>query len=298
MRKKSKILPILAVILILALAAGTAYFYLQFQDTSEIAREKIAELEANRQVEYVALTDISAGEKIEAGVNVELQTIATGLEDFYYMTEDQLNGVAKIDISAGTPMLSSMVAVTSITDDSRYVELAAVTLQTSQEEYDVVDVRISFPDGSDYLVLSKKTMRNLILEKNIFSCILNEEEILRYTCAMVDAYTQDGARLYTTTYVESTLQKDAEPTYPVSEAVMELIETDPNVTTRASYTLNMSARQNLVNRLAMLSNEYTGLVDSALSAQDAAISSENEGAQDAQNTEDDLYFEEENTINE
>ena len=259
-RKKKNSVKILLVILFIALAGFGGYFYMQNSKNAEALAQKVEELNANSQTVYVAKTDIAKGEKITVD-NVEMQPIYTGLDAYFYITAEELGSTAIVDIDAGVPVMYSMVTTEEIANDTRDYEIASVNLVTTQDANDVIDIRITFPDGSDYIVLSQKTIKSVDLENCVFSTNLNEEEILRFTCAMVDAYTTTGARLYTTRYVESNIQEQATPTYPVSETTKQLIAEDPNVVTVASETLNTSARLSLESRLGMLTTEQLDAVN-------------------------------------
>lgn len=279
-RKKKNSVKILLVILFIALAGFGGYFYMQNSKNAEALAQKVEELNANSQTVYVAKTDIAKGEKITVD-NVEMQPIYTGLDAYFYITAEELGSTAIVDIDAGVPVMYSMVTTEEIANDTRDYEIASVNLVTTQDANDVIDIRITFPDGSDYIVLSQKTIKSVDLENCVFSTNLNEEEILRFTCAMVDAYTTTGARLYTTRYVESNIQEQATPTYPVSETTKQLIAEDPNVVTVASETLNISARLSLESRLGMLTTEQLDAVNEGFGLTDTAKSSVLQNQQNA-----------------
>ena len=280
MRKKKKnLIKALVVAVIVGLAGFGGYEYKQNSNHTEELAAKEAELEANSQTVYVATADIAKGEKITAE-NVEMQPVYTGLDAYFYITADDIGSTAIVDIEAGVPVMYSMITDEEIANDTRDYEIAAVNLVTTQALYDVIDVRITFPDGSDYIVLSQKTIKDINLENCVFSTNLNEEEILRFTCAMVDAYTTTGTRLYTTRYVESNIQETATPTYPVSEVTKQLIAEDPNVVTVASETLNTSARLELESRLGLLTTEQLDAVNEGFGLTDTAKSSVLQSQQD------------------
>jgi hypothetical protein len=66
---------------------------------------------------------------------------------------------------------------------------------------------------------------------------MNEDEILTLGNAIVEAYTGTGIKLYATTYTDPGIQAAATPTYAVSEAVLSLINSDPNIRTEARNSL-------------------------------------------------------------
>lgn len=153
---------------------------------------------------------------------------------------------ALVDITAGTPILLSMVSDEKIQKDTRIVDVNVVELQKTQEDNDIVDIRALFPDGTDYIVFSKQQIRNL--NGTDFQLYLNEDQIQTLDSATVDA-AKMGARLYTVKYVQNQLQDAAIPFYPVRQETIDLISSDPNVLTYAKETMNKKARQALEERL-------------------------------------------------
>ena len=213
------------------------------------------EIDSNKQVVYVAINDIAAGETVAEGTNVMKQEIYTGLEEEYYMSADMLGGIAVIDIKKLQPLMADMVTSLEITQDTREYELAVANLMTDQTENDYVDVRIMFPTGEDFTVLSKKPVHNLNLESCVFFSYLDEDEILRIASATIDAYTVTGTYIYTTRYVEPSLQDVSVPNYLVKPEVIDLINTDPNILNIAKEALNLDARINLEKRLRGLTED-------------------------------------------
>ena len=221
---------------------------------------------------YVAQRDITKGEEISME-NVMQQEIYTGLESSFYMQTAQLGGIATIDIKANEPVTESMVTEVEITKDLRWYEVAVANLMATQKNYDVVDVRILFPNGENYLVLTKKTITDLLMDTNIFTVQANEDEILRMSSAIVDAYTTTGTRIYTTKYIESNIQEEATPNYPVNPNVIDLINSDPNILDQAIETLNLKARNDLDRRLSNISEDQLSAVAAGLGLQDTASQS-------------------------
>ncbi|MCD8082195.1 MAG: SAF domain-containing protein [Clostridiales bacterium] len=205
--------------------------------------------------------------------NVYQEEIYTSLPSAAYITEDMLGSVALIDISAEQPIMANMVQSLEITQDSREYEISAAALMVDQTEHDVVDVRIVFPNGEDYLVLAKKQIQNLSLANSTFWTYMNEDEILRFSSALIDAFQTTGTRIYTTRYVAATLQEEAVPNYLVRSETIDLMREDPNIYARAAQTMNAAARLSLEARLGQLTpdqlnavNEGFGLTDTAKSA--------------------------------
>ncbi|MNI46530.1 hypothetical protein D3C73_1009980 [compost metagenome] len=101
-------------------------------------------------------------------------------------------------------------------------------------------------------MLSKKKIQRL--SSGIVTITLNEGEILALSSAIVDAYLHK-ASIYALLYVEPYLQNKAIATYPVNQAVLDLIKRDPNIVNKAEQALQISSRSSLESDLSVLSPE-------------------------------------------
>lgn len=274
MRKnKLKLIVSILIATLIILAACLAIIYVgkkALDEKQNQINELRYEIDANKQIVYVAMNDVSAGETLIEGENIMKQEIYTGLESDYYMPDEMVGGIAVLDIKALEPIMSNMVTSLKVTKDTREYEISVANLMTDQEEYDYVDVRIMFPTGEDYTVLTKKDMHNLNLEGCVFYSYLNEDEILRMASATIDAYTVTGTYIYTTRYVEPSLQEESIPNYVVRPEVIDLINSDPNILSIAKETLNLSARIDLEERLRGLSDDALKAVSEGHAINDTA----------------------------
>lgn len=262
---------LIAVIIILIACIAIIYVGKKALDEKQNQINELQyEIDSNKQIVYVAINDISAGETLTEGENIMKQEIYTGLESDYYMTDEMVGGIAVLDIMALQPIMQDMVTTLQITKDTREYEISVANLMTDQQEYDYVDVRIMFPTGEDYTILSKKDMHNLNMEGCVFYSYLNEDEILRMASATIDAFTVTGTYIYTTRYVEPSLQDVSTPNYVVRPEVIDLINSDPNILSIAKETLNLQARIDLEERLRGLTDEALRAVNDGHGLQDVA----------------------------
>lgn len=148
-------------------------------------------------------------------------------------------------------------------DDERFLNLSYVKLSEKMGIGDYVDIRISFRDGGDYVLLSKKKIQDLSGntlqgeeggEYNALWLRVSEEEILRLASAVVDSFYQEGCEIYAIQYV-SELQKAAAVTYPVNETVRNLLASDPNVAALAEGNLNEKESKKLRNAIEQAMEE-------------------------------------------
>lgn len=281
-RKTKQILTYVIIGLVSAIIIALSVFsYIQTKGREEAeftAFNLQAEIDANTQTVYVATRDIQKNEKLISegeSANVTKQLIYTGIEEDYYMTDEEVlsEPTAIVDIKAWTPIQSNMMSMLEIANDTREYEITVTNLMTDQKEGDYVDVRIMFPNGEDYVVLTKKLVQNLNLENCVWYAYLNEEEILRMASATIDAFTISGSYIYATRYVEENIQDEATPDYIVKQETISLMNTDPNILTIATETLNASARYSLENRLGILTSDQLDAVTAGHNIQDTAKSS-------------------------
>lgn len=177
--------------------------------------------------------------------------------------------VAKIDIPANTPVTDSMFTRSEdiISNDLREQELNMIVLPSGLVDNDTIDIRLRLPNGTDYIVASKKKV--VIPDvgdgksESTIRIKANEQEILAIDSAIIDAYKIDGSKLYAIKYTDPGLQNQAIVTYVPSEATLNLIRADSNIVTVAKEALytkyaqlyNAGDRQQINNALSSISTD-------------------------------------------
>lgn len=146
---------------------------------------------------------------------------------------------AAINIPKGTVITSDMLVqnTDAISPNStvRTVEYSTITLPSELLAEETIDVRISFPTGQDFVVLSKKFVKKADAESVWID--VDEEEILRMNSAIIESYLINGAKLYAVNLSKPGIQKKAIATYPVNSSVYSLLNIDPNVSNIAKDNL-------------------------------------------------------------
>lgn len=260
--------------------------------------EEQARLDAQKDV-YVLTTAVQSGTILtpdmfitvgaDANVAPSDALTAVGFNTLAYDEEgNPIEVVAKIDIAANTIVTTNMLTTSDNinTDDVREEEYNMISLPSDLETGDTVDVRLRMPDGTNYIVVSKKKVTVLdnagIPSVNTISLELSEGEILMMSNAIVESYMMDGSRLYITRYVEPGMQAEAITTYVPNGEVQNLIAQDPNIVNEA--------KQELINRINAYGAQNRGNVNDELNTMDvderadavsSGTSSEISDAQDA-----------------
>ena len=230
--RQSFLLGMLLMLVIAAIVVG-----ILFMQIMNMKNEQDATANASKTV-YVLKSDIKSGEPISAG-NLEKQTLVTTLANGEIANPANLteNTLAKIDLGKGTILTQSMlVEEEESNDDSlRTQEFNMLTLPTDLQTDDYIDIRFMLPNGQDFIVISKK--RVLQSSENTIFLKLSEAEILTMSNAIVESYITEGSMLYATKYVDAGIQNAATPTYAVSKEVLDLIDSNANITTTAKNAL-------------------------------------------------------------
>lgn len=167
-------------------------------------------------------------------------------------SEDIVGRVAKLPLQANMPLTDNLLWEDEpLSHDLRYRELGFIQLPEAAGKGSMVDVRIQFPTGQDYILLSKKKISEHRAQDGVVTMTLDEQELLSLSSAIVDAYLHK-ASIYALLYVEPGIQAEAIPTYPANEAVLQLMKKDPNIVKQAELELAASARARLDGELAGL----------------------------------------------
>ncbi|MFK4302299.1 hypothetical protein ABH892_002403 [Paenibacillus sp. RC254] len=218
---------------------------------------------------WVVVRDISPGEQITPsdlkGITVPGSQAPANL----VAGKNEASGAtAKIELKKGSVLTSAMITADEPTPkDLRNRELKVVVLPNSLKAGDEVDIRIQFPTGQDYILLSKKRISKL--EGPIIWVTLNEQEILSLSSGIVDAYLHK-ASIYALTYVDPQFQPKAIPTYPPNLKVLELMNSDSNLIRVAEQKLSKQLRGSLENALSASNNVISTPIERSLSEEVAA----------------------------
>lgn len=217
----------------------------QLEDLREVARKETAE-------GWVVTREIVAGHPVKQEDLKLVKLPVDSIPADVLSAQKQVSGkYAKVSLQPRTLLTETLLYEEEPTpDDLRWREMSFVLLPGLLERSDVVDIRIQFPTGQDYILLSKKKVEELA--SGTVTLTVGEAEILSLSSAIVDAYLHK-ASIYALAYVEPYLQKKPVPTYPSNEAVMQLIKKDPNIVQQAEAVLSANARKGLESDLLTMS---------------------------------------------
>lgn len=143
--------------------------------------------------------EIITADMIET-VNVNNRTVPTGV-----VSSGSVVGLsAKYNIAAKVPITGDMVSDEVVAADVRDVEINTVLMPSDLVEGDTVDIRIMYPNGTDYVVLAQKNIDKIY--DTTFWMKLSEDEIQLLNSAVVDSFLNSGSKLYALRYTDSDAQ--------------------------------------------------------------------------------------------
>lgn len=244
--------------LLLCLIVGTyiviAYLLNEMQERYETQiHTQESFLQSSTKQVYVALCEIHAGEQVKEDM-VEVQSVLCEQDIGLLFSKDDIGKVAIVNIVPGTYLLNCLVNQAEAVDGLREMCYQSIHLSDNTQNYDVVDIRIRYPNGEDYIVLTGKTIRLKDDMNGTCYLRLNEEEILMMSAAIYDTSLYRGAELYTSRYIEPEIQSRSVVTYTPAIRLIELIQTSPN--TETSLKDETVKRKELEKRLITDEEEF------------------------------------------
>lgn len=260
--RKTLIMGAIAISVVLLVAAA---LYMLMQHTEQQQKQQQMKEEYERQIHqlkneneqnsrnvWTTAKTIPAGVAIKAddlkAVPMPVSLVPPGV---ITDRESIIGKSAKIELETGTPLLSSLLyAGQPVPKDLRIQEFQVIQLPSNLKHNQYIDVRIGFPTGEDFVLLSKKKVQEL--SGTVVWLELNEMDILQSSSAIIDAYLQ-GARLYALPYIEPGLQDAAVVNYPANQKVLDLMAVDPNLLETAKTELARTLRQTLDGNLKAVS---------------------------------------------
>ena len=224
--RNSFLLGMLVMLVIAGLVIALLFMQLLQSKKEEAAKLKV----------YVLNRDVRSGDAIDSSMFTELTVDAStvpsnAIGDVTTLTDV----VAKVDLKANAIVTRDLITESDqqLTDDLRKQEYNMLTLPMDLATGDYIDIRIHFPNGQDFIVVSKKKVEIPQIagvdSSDTIWVNLTEAETLQMSCAIVEAYKVLGTRIYVDKYVEAGLQEAAIPTYTPNRETTVLIESNPNI---------------------------------------------------------------------
>lgn len=133
----------------------------------------------------------------------------------------------KIDVSAGGPITADMVAKEKYGATDRLQLVIVDAVSPSLKVGDYIDVRMVTPYGVNYVVMAKKRI-NDIFDSGV-EVVMSEAELMIYSGLLVDQYMNPGTLIYTSKYLDPTLQKSNYTMYVPPKDILDYMRVNANM---------------------------------------------------------------------
>lgn len=217
------------------------YYYYSFEGENE-------DTIIYKQGEENPATTLENGDKIYYKDPKTKQNVNTEIEKFDTV-------VAKIEMKKNTVITRSAISPSNekTTNDLRKVEYNVINLPVDLEPNEYIDVRLTLPNGQNYIVVSKKKVSIPIVDAQYLSDTiqmnLTEEEILTLSCAIYENYKMKGSKLEAVRYTDAGIQNAAIQTYQPNNYVYTLIKNDANIVNTAIKNIKERTMKDIDNAL-------------------------------------------------
>lgn len=256
---KIRIVNTILIVSILVISCGvTAFVFIRNlrSDYDSKIDDLNQELASNKRNVLLVTKNIKSGDVINQD-NTVSSTIYSSLDQNLFISQNDFGTVSLVDIPVDAAIQKFMITDTIVDDSLREEEFTSIYLNSNLQKNDFVDIRIAFPNGENYIVASKKAIKDFSLADCRCFLWLNEEEILLLSSALVDAYLNEGTLVYTAKYIEPNIQNASISTYTPRQSVIDLIKKDPNIVSIASEYLSDMLREEIDIRLDAFMSQHS-----------------------------------------
>lgn len=194
---------------------------------------------------YTVQVKTYPGQEITEDLLIEQSIPASFTNETFASKSEVIGMFSKVSVSPGTPLTKDMVMTEEVIDSLREIDITGNRWPIGLREGDYVDLRITYPRGEDFIVLSHKRV-NSITDQTLKVHLTEEEQIL-YQSALVDFYLSRnyGSDMYLTKYVEPGIQGAASTFYSVPTRIATVVKQDPNIIDMAQVSVQQNLRSTI-----------------------------------------------------
>lgn len=216
-----------------------ALLFMQLAQKNKEEKERV-------KVNVCVLTeDVKSGQEITSSMIGELSVYKDLVPaDATSSKSDIVGTMAKVNLKKNTVLTQNLTVESEeeLQNDIRKQEYNVVILPADLIAGDYIDIRIMFPNGQDFIVVSKKQVDipNIAGEDSVDTIWVNlsEDEILHMSCAIIEAAKVPGTKIYANKYTDPGIQEAATPTYIVNDETYKVLSSNPNIVNVSVHKLS------------------------------------------------------------
>lgn len=240
--KRIKIIIMIVSVILLLIISNVMMYYIKwkpkiedimmgYEQEIELLNKTLDEIGPLQEV-YTLRSDIEPGREIEEEDLETRRAPISFLTENYVLDPSEVVGrYYKVALTEGSPMLLDLAMDEEIDvfKTTREIDIVASVLPLGLAVGDYIDLRLTYPMGEDFIVLSHKRVSAINTEAVTIS--LKEDEIHLYQAALVDyiLHKDKGAMLYMTEYIEPGVQDPSVVYYRVPDYILAVMKGDPNI---------------------------------------------------------------------
>lgn len=171
---------------------------------------------------------------LKSGTTTDEKTLEFQQWDRKYLSENMITDInlakdklLKIDVSTGSPITADMLATEVYGPTDRLQLVIVDALTPSLEVGDYIDLRMITPYGVNYVVMAKKRISN-IYDSGV-EVVMSEAELMVYSGLLIDQYMNPGTMVYTSKYLDPTLQKSTYTMYVPPSDILDYMKVNANM---------------------------------------------------------------------
>jgi len=200
--------------------AAAVYEGILLKESISQNRELQERQKTYENVLYVAVSDLQVG-NILSEEHVKEEVRYTDEPRTSYMTKEDFGKQVVVAVSKGACLMKSMLS--EVEENLREVEIKKIDIPDYLQEGDRVDVRISYGNAEDYVVLAGKHLIRCD-EKTGIVVSMNEEEILLLSSALNDCEKYRETGLYLVKYPDKSWTGNSNGNYIPNKEVLLLLK--------------------------------------------------------------------------
>lgn len=176
----------------------------------------------------MAIIHKSKKRKIFIGIVITTVVVVCSTVSYVYFGKNKEKDVKELETENifVEEELESTKAREPLADDDRIQFFDYIDIFVGIDAGDMVDIRIGFPNGEDYVVLAHKNIISVDDAGMVLK--VSEEDIMKMSSAKIDVNKYEGTRIYAVKYVDNN-QKPATSYYLLNEYVLALCDWNPNL---------------------------------------------------------------------
>ena len=196
---------------------------------------------------YATARDVRSNSQVTVEDLVQIEVPVSLANGYCTKAEDIIGKYFYIDMAKGTPVANKDVFYVALQQDDRYLDIACDRQPIGLKKGDTVDVRVSCPDGQDFLLLEGKLVHSVY--GNVVNILADEKDIIIYKSMEADwcrfykgSEVGKAMMVYVVNHVQGAIQS-GERFYPIADVLPDGVTYEGSTLWTAINDLNLEGKE-------------------------------------------------------